>query len=174
MTTSDPQFLAAVAVTGSLMGSVCGLIPKKAARTVGRERLGNAALVACLLAGGVCLGVGALPLALFLASLIRGLGSPEEAGQIAYARLTEADFRRAGRRPPETAGPYTVIGPAIVCNRCHRASSQTKAGGVPAECPHCGHEFAPAPTACPAEGKVVALKPPTPPAPAVRLRAAGP
>jgi hypothetical protein len=174
MITSDPQFLTAVAVTGGLMGSVCGLIPRKAARVVGRDGLGNAALVACLLAGGVCLGVGALPLALFLASLIRGLGSPEEAGQIAYSRLTEADFRRAGRQPPGKVGPYTVIGPAIVCNRCHQASSRTKTGDVPAECPHCGHGFVPAAAARPAEGGVIALQPPTPPAPVMRLRSAGP
>jgi hypothetical protein len=181
MSMSDPQFLAVAAAAGALMGYLCGLIPRKAGRAVGREWLGNFALVACILAGGVCLGiVGALPLALFLASLIRGLGSPEETGQIAYARMTEEDFRRAGDVPADsrTVGLYTAVGSVIICGRCRRASSRTKAGMIPTECPHCGCPFTMAPTvrptdkdrgARPADGEVVDLKHIPPPAPAARL-----
>lgn len=136
------------AVAGSGMGFACGMIPMNAAKEVRREGAGLASLIACVIVGAGCGCLGALPLALFLASLIRGMGEGVDHTKSPWARRRGAGVDRHGLRVPRAR--YTAYATTIVCNRCKRASDRLPDGSIPFECPDCRLVFEDVPTVRPA------------------------
>jgi hypothetical protein len=153
----EPQYLIVGAVAGAGMGYACGLIPKSAGQVVGREGAGNAALVACVVAGAVLGCLGALPLALILSAVIKGMGEPVDHRQSPWVRRRAAGVDRQGRRTPKAR--YTTLGRTIVCNRCKQATGLMPDGSVPAECPDCQLVFEEVPTVRPTRRDRVAYPP---------------
>jgi hypothetical protein len=143
----EPQFLVIGAVAGAGMGFACGLIPHKTGKSVGREGAGNAALAACVVAGALLGCLGALPLALILSAVIKGMGESVDHSQSPWARRRAIGRDRDGRRPPKAR--YTVVGRVIVCNRCKQATARLPDGSVPTECPDCQLVFEEVPTVRP-------------------------
>lgn len=140
----DPQFLVIGAVAGAGIGYACGLIPKNTGKAVGREGAGNAALAACVVAGAILGCLGALPLALILSAVIKGMGEPVDHGQSPWARRRATGRDRNGRRVPKAR--YTTVGRVVICNRCKQASTRLPDGSIPAECPDCHLVFEDVPT----------------------------
>jgi hypothetical protein len=132
------------AVAGSGMGFACGMIPLNAAKEVHREGAGLASLVACVIVGAALGCLGALPLALFLASIIRGMGEAVDHTRSPWARRRGAGVDRHGQRVPRAR--YTAYGRTIVCNRCRQTSDRLPDGSIPPECPDCRLVFEDIPT----------------------------
>jgi hypothetical protein len=153
----DPQLLVVGAVAGAGMGFACGLIPQKTGKSVGREGAGNAALTACVVAGALLGCLGALPLALILSAVIKGMGESVDHSQSPWARRRATGRDRDGRRLPKAR--YTAVGCVIVCNRCKQATSRLPDGSVPAECPDCQLVFEEVPTVRPSRRNSPAYPP---------------
>jgi hypothetical protein len=144
------------------MGFACGKIPMAYATERKREGLGLAGMVSCVLSGmlGGCLL--AMPVAMIFTLIIVVMGH------------APGDPRRRDRRdiyvpwkPPEMAtaaalpGPFSEIGPVIVCNECRHAHKRG-AEGIPPACPQCGLDFRSRIAAPPAEEAKPTAAGPTP------------
>ena len=140
----DPQLLVIGAVAGAGIGFACGMIPLNAGKAVRREGAGMASLIACVIVGAALGCLGALPLALFLSSLIKGMGEGVDHDRSPWARRRGTGVDRNGHRIPKAR--YTAYGRTVVCNRCRQASDRLPDGSIPPECPDCRLVFEDVPT----------------------------
>ena len=140
----DSTYVVSAAVFGLVLGSVAGRGPQGVAKELGRPGTGMIAVLICMTVGFLCGGIFAFPVAWFLSSWIKGMG-PVDTYAGSHAGPSDDDFRRAFRPTPAdpAAGPYTAIGPVIVCNKCRHSSSRGRDGAPPPECPSCAHPFTP-------------------------------
>ncbi len=135
------------AVIGGIMGFFCGMIPSKAAMARNQTTFAGMSVAICVIVGLVGGCLLALPAAFILKLIVVGMGEkhiPMHASGVSMADYdaTRRDVRRDGfvDDPFKTRDPYTVVGPAIVCNECRNACSKVD-GKPPARCPNCDEVF---------------------------------
>jgi len=142
----DGAQLIMASVIGGMIGFACGLMAFRAAAERKQHGLGIAAMVVCVLVGFVGGCVLALPTAFVFKWIVTSLG--EAPTPFAEADPYNREYRTESRRGPDRrnnddfvpSAPYTVLGTAVVCNRCKKACSKVD-GQPPKACPSCDRSF---------------------------------
>lgn len=135
----SPVFMIVGALVGSAMGLACGKIPMAYATERRRDGLGLAAMVSCVLSGFLLGCLLALPVAMIWTLIIICVGPAPDGrpSRREYYKPWEPPVIGSGAALP---GPYTEIGPVVVCNECQHAHKRGPEG-IPPACPSCGYEF---------------------------------
>jgi hypothetical protein len=123
---------------GGIFGFLWGSNPFLAANSRGRIFLGLSALAACTVAGMIGGGLLSIPVSYLFKWLILSMPEKGNAGEAELIR--ESQRTRNGDSPMAPRGRYTILGTAVVCNRCNKACSKI-ADHPPSECPHCHRSF---------------------------------
>ena len=134
--------LVVASVVGAVVGCACGMIPFRAGVERRQPGLAFAAIITCTVLGALGGCILGLPAAFFFKWIIMAVGPASESA-------TDAWPDHAGRPrprhaddtpPPAPREPYTILGTAVVCNRCGTACSKVD-GRPPSECPQCHRSF---------------------------------
>ncbi len=150
----DAGQLVIAAMAGGVMGFACGLIPFRAGMKRKQNGLAIGAMIACVVVGLVGGCILALPTAFVFKWIIAGIGevkTEEHGGYPGFEARSHPGRRSAIDREysePVVQHPYTILGTAVVCNRCRKACSKID-GKPPSECPHCHRRFEAQPKAKP-------------------------
>jgi hypothetical protein len=163
----SPAVMLVFGLFGAAMGFACGKIPMAYANERRRDGLGLASMVTCVLCGflGGCLL--ALPMAMVWTLIIICVGPAPD------GRPTRREYYKPWEPPvmgsgPALPGPYTEIGPVLVCNECQHAHKKGPEG-VPPACPSCGYEFKTQAAEIPVVEAAVARSEPSTPEPRRKL-----
>lgn len=135
----SPVFMLVGAVVGSAMGFACGKIPMAYATERKRDGLGLAAMITCVMCGLVLGCLLALPAAMIWTLIIVSLGQAPD-GRPDRRQVYKPWVPPAVTSGPALPGPYTELGPVVVCNECQNAHRKGPEG-VPEACPACGYDF---------------------------------
>jgi hypothetical protein len=135
----SPVFLLVGAVVGTAMGFACGKIPMAYATERRRDGLGLAAMVSCVLSGFLLGCLLAMPVAMIWTLIIICVG-PAADGRPDRRQVYKTWVPPVSATGAALPGPYSRIGPVVVCNECQHAHKPGPEG-VPEACPACGYDF---------------------------------
>lgn len=137
----SPAIILIAGLIGGGMGFLCGKIPMAYASERRRDGLGLAAMITCVFCGFLGGCVFGLPAAMVWTIIIVCAGhAPDDRVGSGRRDVYKPWVPPAAAAGPALPGPYSQIGPVVVCNECQHAHTPGREG-IPEACPACGNDF---------------------------------